>query len=58
MFEGTPEAGVVSCMYTEFFVDHREPLAALDVYKKKAGGWQLDELLDGHEYLVIVPHLG
>ena len=56
LFKATPGAGVVqSCVYTEFFVDHEEPLAALGVYKKQAGGWPLGELLDGHEYLAIVP---
>lgn len=40
-------------MYTEFYVDHTEPLEALEVFKKR--GWCLGELLDGHEYLVILP---
>jgi hypothetical protein len=45
---------VVSCVYTEFFVDHDEPLEALKVFKEK-GRWCLGDLLDGHEFLVILP---
>ena len=54
LFQNDCEAGVVSSVFTNFFVDHAEPLAALDGFKEK-GGWCLGELFDGHEYLVILP---
>jgi hypothetical protein len=46
--------GTVSCAYSEFFVDHTEPLEAMKVFKQK-GDWVLGDLLEGHEFLVIVP---
>ena len=48
--------GAVSCVYTEFYVDHAEPLEVLEVFKK-ARGWCLGELLNGHEFLLILPIL-
>jgi len=47
-------SGVISSVYTEFYVDHNEPLEALKVFKE-AGRWPLGDLLDGHEFLVILP---
>ena len=47
-------SGVVSCADTEFYVDHKEPLEALKVFIDK-GRWCLGNLLDGHEFLVILP---
>ena len=55
LFEDKGEPGVISSVYTEFFVDHTEPLEALEILKK--WGWCLGELLDGHEYLIILPVL-
>jgi hypothetical protein len=46
--------GAISCVYTHFFVDHREPLAALDVFKAKRR-WCLGELPEGHEFLILLP---
>lgn len=54
LFQKDYDPGVVSSVFTEFFVNHEEPLAALSMFKEK-GGWSLGELLDGHEYLVILP---
>ena len=53
LFQNDCETGVVSSVFTNFFVDHAEPLAALDGFKDS--GWCLGELLDGHEFLVILP---
>jgi hypothetical protein len=46
--------GAVSCVFTKFYVEHREPLEALEKFKAK-GQWCLGELLDGHEYLALFP---
>ncbi|KAF8496764.1 hypothetical protein F5888DRAFT_1614366, partial [Russula emetica] len=47
-------SGVVSCADTEFHVDHNEPLETLKVFKD-SGDWCLGNLLDGHEFLIILP---
>ena len=54
LFQDDYEPGVVSSVLTDFFVDHAEPLAALDGFKAD-GDWCLGELLDGHEFLIILP---
>ena len=46
--------GAISTVYTAFFVDHNEPLAALK-NSKDSGKWSLGELLEGHEFLIILP---
>ncbi|KAI0746404.1 hypothetical protein C8Q80DRAFT_1104630, partial [Daedaleopsis nitida] len=53
LFQRNPQPGVVSSVYTVFWVDHAEPLAALGMYKQHQ--WPLGELLDGHEYLLLIP---
>lgn len=45
---------IVSCLNTKFYVDHNEPLKVLKVFKD-SGAWCLGNLLDGHEFLIIVP---
>ena len=51
LFEDGCTTGTVSCVFTNFYVDHNEPLEALAAYK--AGGrWVL---LEGHEFLIILP---
>ena len=55
IFEDNCTSGAVSCVYAEFYVDHAEPLEALQIFKHR--GWCLGELLDGHEFLVILPIL-
>ncbi|KAG2029470.1 hypothetical protein BDR03DRAFT_880661, partial [Suillus americanus] len=54
LFQENCNNGVVSSVFTEFYVDHAEPLAVLEQYKLK-GQWCLGELLDGHEFLAIFP---
>ncbi|KAF8921101.1 hypothetical protein CPB85DRAFT_1487079 [Mucidula mucida] len=46
----------VSSALTNFFVDHEEPLRALTEFREKYGrdAWPLGDLLDGHEYMIIV----
>ncbi|KAH7915090.1 hypothetical protein BJ138DRAFT_1176864 [Hygrophoropsis aurantiaca] len=56
-----PGDGVVSSVFTDFYVDHDEPLAVLRAFRDKrkgegeGAGWQLGELLDGHEFLLLAP---
>ena len=54
LFEKDCTSGAISLVNTEFYVDHDEPLAALQTYKD-SGKWSLGELLEGHEFLIIVP---
>ena len=46
--------GAVSCVFTEFYVNHDELLAALE-FLKTSRRWCLGELPKGHEYLIILP---
>ncbi len=50
-----PEAadGTVSCVNTSFFVDHTEPLEALECVREEMD-WPLGEVIDGHEFLLIL----
>ncbi|KAF9475129.1 hypothetical protein BDN70DRAFT_865310 [Pholiota conissans] len=48
------EAGAVCSVFTNFYIDHREPLGVLETFRKR-GVWPFGELLEGHEFLVIVP---
>ena len=54
LFEEDCNSGAISSVNTEFYVDHDEPLAALETFKS-SGKWCLGELLEGHEFLIIVP---
>jgi hypothetical protein len=56
LFEDNCTSGAISCVYTKFCVDHTEPLEALQIFRQR-GGWCLGELLDGHEFLIILPIL-
>ncbi|CAG8413284.1 unnamed protein product [Penicillium salamii] len=47
------ESGLVSGVNTRFFVDHVEPLEALEEVKAK-WHWPLGELEEGHEFLMIL----
>lgn len=38
LFQEDCNSGAVSSVFTEFYVDHREPLEALDEFKAKSGG--------------------
>jgi len=54
LFEKDCATGVISSVYTEYYIDHSEPLEVLDTFKN-VGRWCLGELLDGHEFLIILP---
>jgi len=45
--------GTISCVDTSFYVDHMEPLKALERVRKHRK-WPLRELLEGHEFLLIL----
>jgi hypothetical protein len=52
---GTDEGdGSVSCASTQFFVDHSEPLAALEAVKRRGVEWPFGTLPEGCEFLVLV----
>lgn len=55
LFNKDCTSGAGSSVFTEFYVDHDEPLAALQVFKER-GKWSDDmgELLEGHEFLIIL----
>jgi len=54
LFKDGCTTGTISCAFTNFYVDHNEPLEALAAYK--AGKcWVLGELLEGHKFLIILP---
>ncbi|KAJ7098228.1 hypothetical protein C8R44DRAFT_947757 [Mycena epipterygia] len=45
----------VSVVFTKFFVDHGEPLEAMEQFQKEYGDiWPLGELPEGHEFLILV----
>ncbi|KAG6909340.1 hypothetical protein DXG01_000940 [Tephrocybe rancida] len=53
----TSPSNTVSLIMTDFYVDHTEPLQALAEFRAKPGNseaWPLGELLQGHEFLLIV----
>lgn len=54
LFVSDCNTGAISSVFTNFYVDHQEPLEALAAYKA-SGNWVLGELLEGHEYLLILP---
>ncbi|CAG8402782.1 unnamed protein product [Penicillium salamii] len=53
LFDSSTESGLVSGVNTRFFVDHVEPLEALEEVKAK-WHWPLGELEEGHEFLMIL----
>ena len=53
VFSPGDTSGLVSCVDTGFFVDHAEPLEALELVREELD-WPLGELLDGHEFLLIL----
>jgi hypothetical protein len=52
LFDPEDTSGVISSVYTNFFVDHTEPLEAL-AWVKEGLDWPLGELLDGYEFLLM-----
>lgn len=53
LFDSDDTSGLISSVYTNFFVDHTEPLEALD-WVRQGLHWPLGELRDGHEFLLII----
>lgn len=53
LFDPNAPPGTVSLVDSSFPVDHQEPLEALQVYNRD-GGWPLGDLLDDHEFFVIL----
>jgi hypothetical protein len=53
LFESKDTSGLVSSVDTGFFVDHEEPLEAL-AWVRESIEWPLGELLDGHEFVLIL----
>ncbi|KAI9748900.1 MAG: hypothetical protein M4579_007077 [Chaenotheca gracillima] len=53
LFNPEDTDGSVSCVDTNFFVNHSEPLEALSSVREIMN-WPLGELLDGHEFLLIL----
>ncbi|KAL2185753.1 hypothetical protein L209DRAFT_754203 [Thermothelomyces heterothallicus CBS 203.75] len=50
--DGASPLGLVSGVDTNFFVDHEEPLSALE-WLQQEGLWPLGSLPDGHEFLLV-----
>ena len=44
--------GTISSVFTEFYVNHEEPLEVLGKVRAKEK-WCLGDLLDGHEFLAL-----
>jgi len=52
LFEDHPiDPTAISSIFTEFYVDHCEPLETLNDYESI---WPLGALLDGHEFFILV----
>jgi hypothetical protein len=49
LFEDDCNTSAISSVFTNFFVDHCEPLAALTIYKASSG-WILGDLLEGFSF--------
>lgn len=58
LFDDNIKDGTVSCADTQFWVDHKEPLRALESVKEKGFAWPFGELPDGHEFLVLLKGQG
>ena len=52
--ESTEGDTVVSLLDTQYPIDHAEPNEALAEYRK-LDKWPLGSLLEGHEFLLLVP---
>lgn len=53
LFDREDTSGVISSVYTNFFVEHTEPLEAL-AWVREGLDWPLGELLDGYEFLLTM----
>lgn len=54
LFDPEDSTGLNCGVNTGFFVDHEEPLDVLEMVRQN-WKWPLGDLLDGHEYLLILP---
>ena len=54
LFEDKVMSGAVTSVFTTFYVDHSEPLTSLAEYKTR-NQWLLGDLLEGHEFFIILP---
>ncbi len=54
LFDPQDASGLVTGADTGFYVDHEEPLEAL-ARVRQSTEWPLGELLEGHEFLLILP---
>lgn len=54
LFDKDCTTGAISLVFTNFYLDHAEPFEALAQYEHQ-GKWILGRLLDGYEYLIILP---
>lgn len=52
--EASVKDRAISCADTEFWVDHQEPLEALEIVRERGIVWPFGDLPDGHEFLVLV----
>ncbi|KPI45758.1 uncharacterized protein AB675_866 [Cyphellophora attinorum] len=52
--ESGAETGVKSCADTKFYVDHQEPVQALNAAKQSGLEWPLGDLPEGHEFLLLI----
>ncbi|KAJ7252130.1 hypothetical protein B0H12DRAFT_1234007 [Mycena haematopus] len=49
--------GAMSCAFTDFYVDHEEPLRAMNRWEEKQDmAWPLGVLPEGHEFFCIAPN--
>lgn len=53
LFNADDTTGLISSVYTKFFVDHTEPLEALS-WVREGSDWPLGELLDGYEFVLVI----
>jgi hypothetical protein len=54
LFGQDNEEGIICCADTNFWVDHAEPMAALEQVKMRGVNWPFGELPEGCEFLVFV----
>ena len=54
LFDPNCTKNLVSCIDTNFFTNHSKPLEALD-FVRETRDWPLGDLLEGHEFLLILP---
>lgn len=54
LFNNNDTSGMISGVDTGFYVDHEEPLEALQ-WLRQFMEWPLGDLLDGHEFLLVIP---